>query len=228
MTADEPGGGPLVDFPTPQQRVELKKEARRREARKTLATFVLPPPPALPSRVGDGDGNDGSGPQPLLLFSDDTFQDLWSALSEHELVLVKGVTPGQRKAVYPTAVRLCEEMEERLVEAEVDEEENDDEEEIDAEEEEVDDTDDPDEADDDEYDGDSPSYFSLPVLPVALLSTKGHTALIYCPTLPLDHPNKFVLRTSVGQKNVWSARIKAPRDHRGQIVKVATGTADAE
>jgi len=27
------------------------------------------------------------------------------------------------------------------------------------------------------------------------------------------------LRTSVGQKNTWTARIKAPRDHRGQIIR---------
>mmetsp|Transcript_3907 Transcript_3907/g.9310 ORF Transcript_3907/g.9310 Transcript_3907/m.9310 type:complete len:222 (-) Transcript_3907:195-860(-) len=55
-------------------------------------------------------------------------------------------------------------------------------------------------------------------LPVALISTKGHTALIYCPTLPVDHPEKLVLRTSVGQKNVWKARPKPLRDIRGQII----------
>jgi hypothetical protein len=56
------------------------------------------------------------------------------------------------------------------------------------------------------------------LLPVALLSTKGHVAIIYSPTLELDHPNRVPLRTSVGQKNTWTARIKAPRDHRGQII----------
>ena len=44
----------------------------------------------------------------------------------------------------------------------------------------------------------------LPQLPVALLTTKGHTCLLYSPTLPLNHENKFLrLRTSVGQKNTW-------------------------
>ena len=56
-------------------------------------------------------------------------------------------------------------------------------------------------------------------LPVALISTKGHTALIFCPTLPQEHPDKFILRTSVGQKNVWRSRPKALRDNRGQIIK---------
>jgi hypothetical protein len=58
------------------------------------------------------------------------------------------------------------------------------------------------------------------VLPVALLETKGHTCLIYSPTLPVDHENKFIkLRTSVGMKNTWMPREKAPRDYRGQIIK---------
>mmetsp|Transcript_31266 Transcript_31266/g.52124 ORF Transcript_31266/g.52124 Transcript_31266/m.52124 type:complete len:252 (+) Transcript_31266:258-1013(+) len=56
-------------------------------------------------------------------------------------------------------------------------------------------------------------------LPVALLSTSGHSALIYCPTLPVDHPDKLRLRTSVGQKNVWKARPKPLRDNAGKIIK---------
>ena len=56
-------------------------------------------------------------------------------------------------------------------------------------------------------------------LPVALLQTKGHVATIYSPTLDLEDPNHFPLRTSVGQKNTWTAREKAPRDHRGQIIR---------
>jgi len=55
-------------------------------------------------------------------------------------------------------------------------------------------------------------------LPVAMISYKGHSAIIYSPTLPNDHPKKFILRTSVGQKNIWKARNKAPRDNRGQII----------
>jgi len=56
-------------------------------------------------------------------------------------------------------------------------------------------------------------------LPVAMLSYKGHSAIIYSPTLDNDHPKKIILRTSVGQKNTWKARIKAPRDNRGQIIQ---------
>lgn len=56
-------------------------------------------------------------------------------------------------------------------------------------------------------------------LPVAMISFKGHSSIIYSPTLPMDHPKKFILRTSVGQKNIWKARIKAPRDNRGQIIR---------
>lgn len=55
--------------------------------------------------------------------------------------------------------------------------------------------------------------------PVSLLSTKGHTALIFSPSLPLDHPLHVPLRTSVGQKNKWRARVKPLRDNRGQIMK---------
>jgi len=56
-------------------------------------------------------------------------------------------------------------------------------------------------------------------LPVALISTKGHTAVIFCPSLPLDDPLHVQLRTSVGQKNTWRARPKPPRDNRGQIIR---------
>ena len=56
-------------------------------------------------------------------------------------------------------------------------------------------------------------------LPVTLVSHKGHTSIIYSPTLDLDHPDKFPLRTSVGQKNTWTKRIKPPRDNRGQIIR---------
>eukprot|EP00980_Cylindrotheca_fusiformis_P006284 scaffold1344_cov102-Cylindrotheca_fusiformis.AAC.3 len=36
------------------------------------------------------------------------------------------------------------------------------------------------------------------VLTVALISIEGHSAVIYSPTLDLDHPNQFLLRTRVG------------------------------
>jgi hypothetical protein len=56
-------------------------------------------------------------------------------------------------------------------------------------------------------------------LPVSLISTKGHTAVIFCPSLPLEDPLHVPLRTSVGQKNTWRARVKPPRDERGQVIK---------
>jgi hypothetical protein len=42
--------------------------------------------------------------------------------------------------------------------------------------------------------------------PVTLLSTKGYTALIFSPALPLDNHYHIPLRTSIGQKNTWRAR----------------------
>jgi hypothetical protein len=56
-------------------------------------------------------------------------------------------------------------------------------------------------------------------LQVTLLSMKGHSVVLFSPTLSSDHPLYVTLRTSVGQKNTWQGRVKAPRDHRGQIIK---------
>jgi hypothetical protein len=197
----------LVDFPTPPQRTELKKEARRREARGTLTTWGLPP-------------EESYGP-----FSDRTLLDLRATLlaEGNELVLVRGVARGRRKDVFSTAAWLCEEMEELMTVTTVDGDGEDGDDAVaaadDEDDDEVEDGDN-EEDDDDVDDDDDDDVEGAIVLPVALLSTRGHTALIYCPTLPVDHPDKFVLRTSVGQKNVWRARVKAPRDHRGQIIKV--------
>lgn len=151
----------LVEFPTPAQKIELKKEANKRLARKKLPFFKMPE-----------DESFGS-------FSDETLTEIWGMLQEHELILIRGIAIPEKKIVFQLATRLCLELEweqERKI--------ND-----------------------------------LAVLPVALLSTKGHSAIVYSPTLDLAHPNKFPLRTSVGQKNTWTERIKAPRDHRGQIVE---------
>jgi hypothetical protein len=59
---------------------------------------------------------------------------------------------------------------------------------------------------------------------VALVYYKGHSGVLYS---PMDYdvdetnsnPSRIKLRTSVGQKNVWTKRVKAPRDARGRIVK---------
>ena len=148
-TSDE-----FIDFPTPSQRTELKKEASKRLARKDLEDFVLPQ-------------DESFGP-----FSTDTITDLWKALLENELVQVRGVARDERKLVFGIAERLCAELE--LYQEE---------------------------------------------LPVSLLSTKGHTALLYSPTLPEGHDQHVTLRTSVGQKNTWRARPKPLRDNRGQVIK---------
>lgn len=143
----------FVEFPTPNQRATLKKEASKRQARKELATFSI-----------SADETDGP-------FSSDTLNLLWSDLVKNELVLVRGISRGDKKFVYGTAERLCAELE--TIQSE----------------------------------------FS-----VTLLASKGHTATLYCPSLPLDDPLHVPLRTSVGQKNTWRARQKALRDNRGQII----------
>jgi hypothetical protein len=54
---------------------------------------------------------------------------------------------------------------------------------------------------------------------VCLVRPKGFSGVLYSPVDDESHPNRIKLRTSVGQKNVWTKRTKAPRDERGQIVK---------
>ena len=76
---------------------------------------------------------------------------------------------------------------------------------------------------------------------VTVISSKGHSAILYTPMNDdgddgNDNSNdddeddsdnddnvpklkKILLRTSVGQKNTWVRRVKAPRDNRGQIIK---------
>ena len=148
----------LIEFPTPSQKIELKKEASRRQARKKL--------PYLSISDDETRGN----------FSDGTLDQVWNMLQSDELVQIRGISKDDKKLTFTVATRLCLELEMRQIEDDV-------------------------------------------VLPVALLSTKGHSAIIYSPTLDLDDPKKFQLRTSVGAKNTWTERVKAPRDNRGQIIK---------
>jgi hypothetical protein len=158
----------LVDFPTSSQRTELKKEAKRRTARKQLKFYSF-------------SQEETDGP-----WSPETFEQVWSLLTQHEMIMLKGVSRNDRKEVYQTALSFCEEMEELIA------------------------------ATSQSYEEDVEEQLSLPV---ALLSVEGHKALIYCPTLPVDHPDKFRLRTSVGQKNVWTMRPKPLRDNSGQVIK---------
>ena len=125
-------------------------------------------------------------------WSDETFSTVWKQLTETEMMEIKGICRTDRRAVFRQAKIFCEELEDMISSSNEDEEDDNEE---------------------DEEDETSSG------LPVALISTKGHTALIFCPTLPQEHPDKFVLRTSVGQKNVWRSRPKALRDNRGQIIK---------
>lgn len=130
------------------------------------------------------------------------FQEVWKKLTKSEMIEIKGIMPEDKRLVFQTALLFCKEMEEMISASSADHVKiNNDSDDV------------YEEGDDDDEEGSS-----AVVLPVALLSTKGHTALIYCPTLPVDHPDKFILRTSVGQKNVWSARPKPLRDSSGQII----------
>lgn len=167
----------LVEFPTPSQRAEIKKEAKRRQARRAMPYFSL-------------SDEESDGP-----WSDETVQAIWKQLTETEMMEIKGICREDKRDAFQTGKWFCEELEELIAPSGSDEVKEGDRE--------------------DQKEGGIH-------LPVALISTKGHTALIYCPTLPLDHPDKFILRTSVGQKNVWKRRPKALRDTSGQIIKEPT------
>lgn len=52
---------------------------------------------------------------------------------------------------------------------------------------------------------------------VAVVELKGHTATFYCAAED-DNSSKIILRNSY-QPGAWKKRDKAPRDHRGQIIK---------
>ena len=164
-----------VDFPTPSQRAEIKKEAKKRRARRQMPYFSF-----------SNDETDGP-------WSDETMQAIWKQLTETEMMELKGICRNDLRDVYQTARWFCEELEDLIAPSVSSDADEEDAQKVDE----------------------SRGIF----LPVALISTKGHTALIYCPTLPVDHPDKLVLRTSVGQKNVWKARPKPLRDISGQIIR---------
>ena len=231
-----------VDFPTPQQRTLLKKEASKRRARKTLPTYKMPSKMSVTIETlaqaleeaamlededdelseyynlegntdeseseneneTERDDEDEDDEDMLMLYEDQTLDEIWQELRKHEVVQLKGVCSESRKYVYSVATWICAMLEERQEESsnKNDNDDNDD---------------------DDGDDDDNASFMASPLpvtLPVTVLETKGHTCLLYSPTLPLDHENKFLtLRTSVGQKNSWTRREKAPRDHRGQIIE---------
>lgn len=83
----------FVDFPTPSQRTVLKKEASKRQARKSLVTFSL----SL---------EESEGP-----FSTETLSEVWNLLAQNELVLVRGISKEHKKRIFDTAERLCAELE---------------------------------------------------------------------------------------------------------------------
>jgi hypothetical protein len=168
----------FVNFPTSAQQIELKKEAKRRTARKQMPLFFFKE-------------EEMNGP-----WSPETFQDVWNLLTKNEMITLKGICRNDRKLVHQTARWFCEELEDLISGSQ-----GGDNGQVDG----SDDSDD----DDIEY----------ATLPVEVLSYTGHSALIYCPTLSHHHPDKFRLHTSVGQKNVWTARPKPLRDDRGQIIK---------
>mmetsp|Transcript_11579 Transcript_11579/g.26850 ORF Transcript_11579/g.26850 Transcript_11579/m.26850 type:complete len:227 (+) Transcript_11579:124-804(+) len=165
-------GSEFVEFPTASQRAEIKKEAKRRHARREMPYFSF-------------SDEETDGP-----WSDETISAIWKQLTETEMMELKGICREDKRDVFQTAKWFCEELEELISPSSSDEDEKGNEE-------------------------DQAGVY----LPVALISTKGHTALIYCPTLPTDHPDKLILRTSVGQKNVWKARPKPLRDNSGQIIR---------
>jgi len=232
LTNEEHAESLWVDFPTPQQRTLLKKEASKRRAGKTLPTYRMPSEMSVSLETlvqaleeaamledeedetaeyydieeDDDDDDDGSKKEEededdedmLMLYDDQTLDEIWHELRMNEVIQLKGVCSESRKYVYSVATWICAMLEERQEEQTAESSNENDEDDDDA----------------------SVMASPLPMaLPVAVLDTKGHTCLLYSPTLPLDHENKFLtLRTSVGQKNSWTRREKAPRDHRGQII----------
>jgi hypothetical protein len=169
-------GTEFVEFPTAGQKADIKKEAKKRKARRQMTYFSLP-------------DEETNGP-----WSGETIRAIWEQLTKSEMMELKGICRESKRDVYQTALWFCEDLEELIAPSSASEEDED--------------------GDDEEEDEEGGTY-----LPVRLIAVNGHTALIYCPTLPTDHPDKFNLRTSVGQKNVYTARPKAPRDIRGQIIR---------
>eukprot|EP00339_Tiarina_fusa_P005838 CAMPEP_0117068798 /NCGR_PEP_ID=MMETSP0472-20121206/48226_1 /TAXON_ID=693140 ORGANISM="Tiarina fusus, Strain LIS" /NCGR_SAMPLE_ID=MMETSP0472 /ASSEMBLY_ACC=CAM_ASM_000603 /LENGTH=266 /DNA_ID=CAMNT_0004791023 /DNA_START=172 /DNA_END=968 /DNA_ORIENTATION=+ len=204
----------FVEFPTPAQRRTLKKAVTKLQARKELATLVLSSEDGGLNNdvdvVAENDIMDGDDDEEeeVSLFQTAVLQQIWELMDtkQTEVVQVRGLSRHNKKLVFQAAEQLCWELEDYRIEEQRNKNNNaqKNENENETAEKENDDSDD-----------------SQDVVTVSLLSTKGHAAILYCPTvLDLDHPNKIVLRTSVGQKNVWKARVKAPRDNRGQVIPV--------
>eukprot|EP00934_Nitzschia_sp_Nitz4_P000878 Nitzschia sp. Nitz4//scaffold23_size168460//17841//18464//NITZ4_002203-RA/size168460-processed-gene-0.210-mRNA-1//1//CDS//3329543587//878//frame0 len=82
----------IVRFPTPKQKVVLRKEAKKRRARDELPILSIP----LEETAGD--------------FSEDTKQNILSNLMEHELVLVRGISRDSKKYVGKNTTSLCEDL----------------------------------------------------------------------------------------------------------------------
>jgi hypothetical protein len=194
QTAQEAEEKVFVEFPTPAQRKTLRKEVGKLQARKELATFSMPEDGAGVREVTNDDDS---------LFETGILKQIWDLLEEGEIevIQIRGLSRSDKKYAHAAAEHLCYEMEEYYYSTVVMGGKDDD--------------------DDDDDDQDEEEVDVLAPREVTLLSSKGHSAILYCPTmLELDHPNKIVLRTSVGQKNTWKPREKAPRDDRGQIIPI--------
>ena len=53
--------------------------------------------------------------------------------------------------------------------------------------------------------------------PVFVVNIKGHSVTLYCGSND-ERKRKIILRSSYQEGN-WELKMKAPRDHRGQIIK---------
>jgi len=84
----------LVEFPTALQRKELTKEAKRRQAWKTMAQFSLVPEESFGGNV-----------------SSETMSTLAELLNQQELIEIRAFCVGNKKAVYDTALVLAYELE---------------------------------------------------------------------------------------------------------------------
>ena len=180
----------FVDFPTPAQRKTLKKEVQKLQSRKLLVAISMPQDDDGANWIMEqGDDENDEDQEYECPFETSTVQAVWDAFIDNETeVLQVRGLSRNNKASVFTVAEILCWALETLQEESIAD------------------------SHDDDDDKDAIPH------EVTLLSTKGHAAILYCPVLELDHPNKIVLRTSVGQKNVWKARVKAPRDNRGQII----------
>ena len=203
--AEEESNKIFVAFPTAAQRKALKKEVAKLEAWKQLVSYSMPD---LIDTDSDNNNNNNNEEEEKeednvnenddidkndssLLFPVEILESIWNSFlsKETEVIQIRGLSRQNPKYVYATAEQLCRELEEYQGSLFYNNNNNNNIEEG--------------------------VFF---VKEVTLLSTKGHSAILYCPILELNHPKKIVLMTSVGQKNAWKPRVKPPRDSRGQII----------